>query len=148
MNYLLDSNTVSDLYDKWSKDHAKISQKLCSLPDSDTVYVSILTFYELEYGWANAPHDKKGVIRQKIREVQQDFEMFPLSLQGAKVFGDLKKIVKDSRSPSKENMKKYNVDLMLAATAISVNCILVSADTLYTDLQRLHQTLQLTDWTN
>ena len=59
MNYLLDSNTISDLYDKWSNDHGKIYQHLHSLSDRDTVYVSILTFYELEYGWANAPDDKK-----------------------------------------------------------------------------------------
>jgi predicted nucleic acid-binding protein len=147
MNYLLDSNTVSELYDKFSAGYPKISQKLGSLTDDDQVYISILTLYELEYGWANASDEKKEVIRQKITEVQEDFEVLPLSAPGAKVFGELKKIIKDSRSPSKENMKKYNVDLMMAATAISINCILVSADTLYKDLRQFHQALQLTNWT-
>jgi predicted nucleic acid-binding protein len=147
MNYLLDSNTVSDAYDKWSQDHPKIYQKLRSLSDSDCVYVSLLTLYELEYGWANAPDEKKEVIRKKIDEVQQDFAILPLSLQGARVFGELKQSIQVSRSPSKENMKKYNVDLMVAATAITANCILVSADMLYAELQKLNQRLHVVNWT-
>lgn len=147
MNYLLDSNTVSDLYDKWSPDHPKISQKLRSLADTDRVYVALLTLYELEYGWANAPDEKKEVVRKKINDVQQDFEILPLSLQGARVFGELKQAIQVSRSPSKENMKKYNVDLMVAATAITANCILVSADTLYAELQKLNQKLHVSNWT-
>ena len=146
MNYLLDSNTVSDLYDKFSEDYPKISQKLLSLTDNDQVYISILTLYELEYGWANAPDEKKEVIRQKITEVQEDFEVLPLSAQGARIFGELKKAIKDSRSLSKENIKKYNIDLMMAATAMTANCILVSADTLYPELQHVNGALQLDNW--
>jgi len=47
MNYLLDSNTVSELYDKFSAGYPKISQKLGYLTDDDQVYISILTLYEL-----------------------------------------------------------------------------------------------------
>ncbi len=146
MKYLLDSNIVSDFYDKFSAGYPNISQKLSSLVDTDSVYISILTLYELEYGWANAPDEKKAVIKQKITEVQQDFEILPLSPRGAQLFGILKKAIKDSRSLTKENIKKYNIDVMMAATAISENCILVSADTVYKEIQRLNTELKLKNW--
>ncbi len=146
MKYLLDSNIVSDFYDKFSTGYPKISQKLSSLADTDGVYISILTLYEFEYGWANAPDKKKTVIKQKIAEVQQDFEILPLSPRGAQLFGVLKKVIKDSRSLTKENIKKYNIDVMMAATAISKNCILVNADTVYSEIQRLNSELKLKNW--
>ena len=146
MKYLLDSNIVSEFYDKFSAGYPKISQKLSSLADADSVYISILTLYELEYGWANAPDEKKAVIKQKIAEAQQDFEILPLSPRGAQLFGVLKKAIKDSRSLTKENIKKYNIDVMMAATAITESCILVSADTVYTEIQRLNSELKLGIW--
>lgn len=147
MNYLLDSNTISEVYDTVSANHATISRHLGALTDRDQVYMSIVTLYELEYGWANAPDVRKPAIRGVIDDVQTDFGMLMLSAESAKVFGELKKIIKDSRSPSKDNMKKFNVDLMLAATAITAQCILVSADSLYEDLRRYQPALQVENWT-
>ena len=46
MKYLLDSNIISDFYDKFSSGHSKISKRLGSLTDADRVYISILTLYE------------------------------------------------------------------------------------------------------
>ncbi len=147
MNYLLDSNTISEIYDGVSPHHAIISRHVGALTDHDQVFISIVTLYELEYGWANAPDVKKPAIRQVIDDVQTDFGQLMLSAESAKVFGELKKIIKDSRSPSKDNMKKFNVDLMLAATAVTAQCILVSADSLYEEFRRSHPTLQIENWT-
>jgi hypothetical protein len=36
---------------------------------------------------------------------------------------------------------------MLAATAITENCILVSADSIYLEIQKLHAELKLENWT-
>lgn len=60
MNYLLDSNTVSDLYNRSSPQHNVIFERFSTLTDVDNVYVSVLTLYEMEYGYANAPDDKKA----------------------------------------------------------------------------------------
>jgi predicted nucleic acid-binding protein len=60
MKYLLDSNIISDFHDEFSSGHPKISGKLTSLTDTDRIYISILTLYELEYGWANALDDEEG----------------------------------------------------------------------------------------
>ncbi len=72
--------------------------------------------------------------------------MLLLSVQGAVVFGELKKRIKELRNPSKENMKKFTVDLMLAATALTSDCCLVSADRVYRELQQYHTSFKLRDW--
>lgn len=146
MTYLLDSNTISELYDPSASRHAAVSKHVSALSDHDHAYISIVSLYELEYGWANAPDEKKSAIRQVITEVQTDFGVLALSAQGATVFGALKKRIKDARSPSKENMKKFNVDLMLAATAITTQCVLISADIVYKELQHYYSSLQLENW--
>lgn len=63
MKYLLDSNIVSDFYDNASPGQALIARKIAALADVDAVCISILTVYELEYGYANAPEDKKSIIK-------------------------------------------------------------------------------------
>jgi hypothetical protein len=35
---------------------------------------------------------------------------------------------------------------MMAATAITENCVLISADTIYTDIQMLNSELKLENW--
>jgi len=144
--YLFDSDSVSYFYDKFSSGYANISAKLSGLKETDKVYISILTLYELEYGYANAPDEKKNVVRKKIEESQQDFEILPLSRDGSKLFGDLKKSIKNSRNISSPNIKKHNIDLILAATAIVEDCILVSADSIYVDIQKINSELQLENW--
>jgi len=62
------------------------------------------------------------------------------------LFGVLKKAIKDSRKLNKESIKKHNVDIMLAATALVENCILVSADSIYIEIQRLNPKLVLENW--
>ena len=61
MNYLLDSNIISDFYDKNSLNYPKILNKIANLKNTDKAAISILTLYELEYGLANAPDNKKAV---------------------------------------------------------------------------------------
>lgn len=146
MRYLLDSDIVSDLYDKSADDHEKISTRLGSVEDSDDVCISILTLYELEYGLANAPEEKQDVVAAKIAEAQRDFGVLPLSVAGAQHFGALKKSLKDHRSLTQAGIKKHNIDLMIAATALAENCTLVSADAVYADLRKSHAELQVEDW--
>jgi predicted nucleic acid-binding protein len=144
--YLLDSDTVSDFYDKFSEGYPYISSRLSSLKDTDEIFVSILTLYEFEYGYANAPDEKKGILRQKIKEMQQDFKILHLSTKSAEQFGSLKKALKDLRGLKKENIKKHNVDIIIAASAISENCILISNDDIYDALSLLNPELKSVSW--
>lgn len=81
--YLLDSDTVSDLYDQFSESHIRIFEKLSSLENTDKVYISVLTLYKFEYGHANAPDEKKSAVRKKIEDAQQDFGILSLSREGS-----------------------------------------------------------------
>lgn len=146
MPYLLDSDSLSDLYDTSSAGHPRIARRLESLDDLDVVFISILALYELEYGYANAPEDRKPAIRQRISALQEDFVVLPLTLEGARVFGELKGLLRSARQLTPRASKSHNVDLMIAATAITEGCTLVSADALYLDLQRLNPELRTENW--
>jgi predicted nucleic acid-binding protein len=146
MRYLLDSDSLSDLYEPNSPGHRSISQRFAALADSDLVFVSILAFYELEYGYANAPDERKPVIRQRISDLQSDFSILPLTPEAARLFGTLKARFRSLRRLSKKASKTHNVDLMVAATAVTEGCTLIGADSIYQELQRLDPTLRIENW--
>ncbi len=146
MKYLLDSDIVTDLYDKSAANHPSIITRLAALDDSDEVCISILTLFEFEYGLANAPADRKLALANKIIEAQSDFDVLPLSGDGAKCFGILKKALRDRRSLTSEGVKKHNIDLIIAATALVTGCTLVSGDAIYRELQASDPDLRLGHW--
>ncbi len=146
MKYLLDSNIISDFYDPLSVGHPQIYYRLTQLTANDRVFVSILSLYELEYGFANTREDYKPTVRRKIQETQQDFEILPLSYQGARLFGELKKALQIKRSINKENMKKHTIDLIFATEALIHQCVLVSEDSIYRDIQLLNPEFKYESW--
>ena len=146
MKYLLDSNTVSDLYDNASVAHETIVCHLERLTEVDEVYVSILTVYEFEYRFANAPTDLQPRIREQLTAIREDFILLPLSEIGAEIFGELKKNLRTLRHLKPENLKKHTIDLMLAANAIAAQAVMVSADRLFIDLQQFDKRLCTENW--
>jgi predicted nucleic acid-binding protein len=146
MRYLLDSDSLSDLYEPNSPGHRSITRRFTALADSDLVFVSILALYELEYGYANAPDERKPIIRQRISSLQDDFSILPLTAEAARVFGALKARFRTLRQLSKKGSKSHNVDLMIAATAITEGCTLIAADGIYQELQRLDPILRIENW--
>lgn len=154
MRYLLDTNVISELYNNTAPQHENINRHLRALQDEDIVYVSVVTLYEMEYSHANAPEDKKAIIRNYIDEMRTDFEILPVSFDAAPVFGELKKAFKDNYSAinlsSKTEIRKtvqlHNIDLVLAATAICNELILVSADKLFPQLASIDSRLKVVNW--
>lgn len=147
MKYLLDSNVVSDLYDQESSVSSAILTKLSNLEDADNVFISVLGIYEFEYRYANAPNDMKPIIRRQIYRMREDFQVLPLYEDAAVIFGEIKKSLRTSWSIKSENMKKHNIDLMLAATAIVADATIISADKVFFELSRFHNGLHVEDWT-
>jgi predicted nucleic acid-binding protein len=123
-----------------------VARRLASLKDSDQVFLSILALYELEYALANAPEEKRPLIRQRISDAQEDFPILPLTANAARLFGELKASLRKMRQLSAKGSKLHNIDLMIAATAISEECILVSRDSIYPDVQKLHPELKIESW--
>jgi predicted nucleic acid-binding protein len=146
MNYLLDSNTLSDFYDRESSGHGAIFRRLSGLLDDAQVLMSVLSLYEFEYGYANAADALRPSIRAKITETQEDFEVLPLSRDGASVFGEIKQVLRKKQGISAENIKKHNIDLMFAAEARVHDCILVSADGIFKDIREFMPELKLENW--
>ena len=146
MKYLLDSNTVSDIYNSSSDNHNRFIRKILALKENDDVFISILTLYEFEYAFSNSPIQKKNEIRATIWQMQQDFIVLPLSTTAAEVFGDLKKSLKELRNIKPENLKKHTIDLMIAADALNHHAILVSADKIYSDIQIIKPELKMENW--
>lgn len=147
MKYLFDSNTISDLYNTSLKQCQNICNRLAQLADADEVGISIVTLYELEYAFHNAPENKQVIIRNDINHLKNNFSIIPLSSQSSEIFGQLKKQFKDSSMINKENIKKHNIDIMLASAAICEKGILVSADKIYLHLRQLNNNLHCEDWT-
>lgn len=146
MRYLLDTDSLTDFYEPTSSGYLSITDRVASLPNQDLVFASILSLYELEYGYANATADLKPVIRERISTAQIDFAFLSLLPEAARVFGILKARLRIRRQLSKKASKSHNMDLMLAATAIIEGCTLVSADGIYSDLQQLDPTLRVENW--
>jgi len=146
MRYLLDTDSLTDFYEPASAGYLSITDRVASLPNQDLVFASILSMYELEYGYANATDDLKPIIRQRISEAQMDFAFLSLLPEAARIFGRLKARLRLRRQLSKKASKSHNIDLMLAATAIIEGCTLVSADGIYSDLRRIDPTLRVENW--
>lgn len=146
MRYLLDSNIVTAIYDRSSRDHAAVCSRLASLRDDDEVFVSIITLYEFEYGLANAPDDKRESVEKKLSETVRDFGVLRLSLDGAKAFGSMKTGLRKRQGLTQKAAKKHNIDVMIAATAIVSGCLLVSADALHTLLGDTFSSLTVENW--
>lgn len=146
MRYLLDSDSLSDLYNSDAPGHAAITRRVTALKDPDQVVLSILAFYEAEFGCANAPEEKKAAIRKRISHMQARFEILPLTPEAAHLFGSLKVGLSRIRGLSTKGIKLHNMDVMLAATAAAENCVLVSADSLYSDLSKVNSSLQVENW--
>ncbi len=146
MDYLLDSNVISDFYDLKSLGHSRIAECFRRLPHSSRVSVSILSLYEFEYGYSNAPEPLRPVIRAKISDIEHDFELLPLSVKGAHYFGELKLLLKKGRQLNHEAIKKHNIDLMLAAEALAHQMVLVSDDGLYSEIRELKPAFKWENW--
>lgn len=148
MKYLLDSDAVSILYDDTRKAHHEaIHRKIAQLGDEDILNTSVLVLYELEYSFFNAPPDKRIRIRNTIDSLVRDFDaVLPVEQIVAPVFGDLKALLRKEKNLSRKQMRKHNIDLMLASTAIKDSSVLVGADGIYSDIESLNPMFRFENW--
>lgn len=147
MNYLLDTNIVAFLYDDTLEpQYSKLFQKIESLQSHENLYVSILTLYELEYSIVNAEAGKQKAVRVIANRIKDDFQVLPLPEAGAMVYGELKTYLKKHRNINRENIKKHNIDLMMASTAITKGCILVSNDRVFEAIDGINDKFLFQNW--
>jgi predicted nucleic acid-binding protein len=146
--YLLDTNTISYLYDSASEFHVKTIQRLKSLSSTAEVFFSILTLFELEYGVARTTTLEIASKFQKTKEViKKHYSIITLLENQVEIFANLKQKYQKKIGISKKSLDKHNVDLMIASTAIAENAILVSNDKIFKEVKNIHPDFLLEDWT-
>ena len=147
MKYLIDFNIVNALYDDKSVFHTKIVEKFNSLSDEDKVYVSVLTLFEFEYSFYCCVDDfKKDYIRTVISKINSNFDIINVSKKDADTFGKIKSLIKNTTGTSAKNMKAFNIDIIIASSAISSSFIIVSGDKIFKTISNLHPQLNSENW--
>lgn len=145
--YLLDTNIVSYLHSTDTKYHINVTNRLSTLIDSDKVYISILSLYELEFGISTAKTEKTRSILKNIKEmICHHFLILPLSKKGAHAFGELKRAYSQATGINKKIAKRNDVDFMLAGTAIIEQAVIVSNDSIFESLSAIYPDLKFENW--
>jgi len=148
--YLLDTNTVSFAFDGGSPHRRNVVSRFRALDDSDVVYVSILTLYELNYSLSKLPADMPATyirISNTISSLSGQFVQLQLSPVGAGIFGRMKAAYQHHFGINRSTMKHYTIDIMIASKAVEHNAVLVSNDSFFSKLNKAFPALLIDDWT-
>ena len=140
--FLLDTNILSYLEDPSSLFHGSVKKKISRLNDEDSLCISILSIYELQYGL----HKAEGKLRKSINkslETAMKLPIIPLNLKGAAVFGELKS---RHKTASRIDVERHNFDFMIAGSAIAAGAVLVSNDKIFERIAELHEDFRLENW--
>jgi predicted nucleic acid-binding protein len=144
--YILDTNIVSDLQTE-TEIGLRIVEKLKNLDAEDEVSVSIIVLYELVYGLNNLSDEKqKNVVEEGIEFIKEYLSIIPLDLKEVDIFAKLKTKYKQSTGINKNAIKRHNLDLLIASTAIALDAIIVSDDAIFKKLAKIEPLLKYENW--
>ena len=138
---------VSYFADDLSPFHTPVVKKISQIDDHDRIYLSILTIYELQHGIASMSHEMAVKFYKTKNLMIKHFEILSLSEKGAEIFGILKAEYIKHTGIVKEAVKRHDIDLMMASSAIAENAVLVSNDRIFTRLKKVCSDFLLEDWT-
>lgn len=130
MRYMLDTNIVSHLL----KQHPVVTARVHALP-MEALCISAVTEGELLYGLAKRPENKR--LAHAVRELLLRLESIAWDSVAAKGYGLTRAAMEQLGSGI------GNLDLLIAAHAVSIDAILVSNDQVFSRVPNL----QLQDWT-
>ena len=147
--YILDTNIASLLGSEETQENQKIYEKFYQLDDEDIVMVSIVTLYEATYGLKYSENkEQQEEIRQNIAYIRKYFEIIPLDLREMELFADLKVLYKKKTGINKKAMKKNDLDILIASTAMAENAILISDDAIFEKLSEIEPKFKWENWLN
>jgi predicted nucleic acid-binding protein len=145
--YILDTNIASLLGSKETKENRKIYEKFYQLNDEDVVMVSIVTLYEATYGLKHSEdEEQQEEIRQNIAYIRKYFEIIPLDLREMELFADLKVLYKKKTGINKKAMKKNDLDILIASTAMAESATLISDDGIFEKLSEIEPKFKWKNW--
>jgi len=145
--YLLDTNVASLLGSADDHEHHAFFEKFYELADDDIVMVSVITLYEINYGLKNT-RDKKQQkeIRKNLELIQRFFEIVPLDAHEMEIYADLKVLYKKYTGINKTSMKKNDLDILIASSAMATGATLVSRDALFGKLAEIEPKFKWENW--
>lgn len=144
--YILDTNIVSDLQTD-STAGLKILEKLKSLNVDDEVLVSIVVLYELVYGLNNiVDKEQIGAVEEGIEFIKEYLTIVPLDMKEVDIFAKLKTKYRQATGINKNAIKRHNLDLLIASTAIAMDAIMVSDDKIFEKLMEIEPLLKYENW--
>jgi tRNA(fMet)-specific endonuclease VapC len=114
---MLDTNTVSDIV-KGKSPAARA--KLANLPQGEIACISVITEAELQYGLAKTP--KATAIRSVVEAFFAKIQVLPWGREEALAYGAFRAKQEAGGKPL------GNLDMLIAAHAISVGAVLVTND--------------------
>lgn len=129
--YLIDTDTVIYSF----KGHPEVVENLKSHL-SDSVKISIITYMELYYGAYKSERVMANAAR--VKTLGQSIEMVPINSAVAETFGMIKAALESGGN------RLDDFDLVIAATALANNMILVTNNT---DHFRRIDGLRIENWT-
>jgi predicted nucleic acid-binding protein len=144
--YLLDSDILSYLQQKDSPFYPAVSERLSRLSDDDEVIISILSLYEIAYGISWAPEEDREYLLKSVASVEATFRASPLSRRGAGIFGELKSAYRQNTGAPSKILKRDDIDLLIASSAIAEDAVLVSNDRIFAAIAEIEPALQLENW--
>ncbi len=145
--YILDTNIASLLGSEENDENKLIFDKFYSLEDDDIVMVSVITLYEVYYGLKNSEdEEQQEEIRQNIEFIQKFFEIVPLDLKEMELYADLKVLYKKHTGINRKSMKKNDLDILIASTAMAENATLISYDGIFKTLEEIEPKFKWENW--
>jgi tRNA(fMet)-specific endonuclease VapC len=127
---MIDTNIVSYII-KGKSPAARA--KLANLQHGDVACISVITEAELQYGLARSPY--ATVLRSAIEGFLAKIQVLPWGREEARTYGGLRAKQEATGRPL------GNLDLLIAAHAISVGAILVTNDQAFSGVPDLRPTL-------
>lgn len=167
--FLFDTNSLSSLLKRHDEHHHKFTSKIKnfdSLNEEVKIHASILSLFEMEYGAAHATNPrlleeartaikflKDQITKKDVKNEEVMIDFLPLTIKQAEIFGEIKEQFQNKKEEmgekvGKRSLPKYNIDLMIAATALELGATLVSNDQkMFELLQDIRSDFNWEDWT-
>lgn len=117
---MLDTNTVSYIL-KGKSPAARV--RLASLGPDKVACISIVTEFELEFGLAKNPNAQN--LRRAVKWFLARIQVLPLGSVEARAYGQLRAQQEATGRPLE------SMDMLIAAHAIAVGAVLVTADSVF-----------------
>lgn len=144
--HLLDTN-VASLLGSGDDEYRTFFDRFYRLADDDIVMVSVITLYEINYGLKNSQNKKQQEeIRKNLELIQKYFEIVPLDIREMEIYADLKVLYKYHTGINKTSMKKNDLDILIASSAIATGATLVSRDAIFATLSEIEPKLKWENW--